>query len=498
MVRRATINDLRDHEKGDGVGDGVIDPMSHQETTLQPEHFEPSFLLEPDVTVALMLHGAEVSIPWFSEELQKRAIAGVTDYLRFGEGCSWDVNQAFRIQHTIRFRPRSKYPIDAVVQMRGWLDVWLEFYVLKGDEECVDRVKALQTTFRYLTSAHSTRKRGGSAGVQSRVTQAEDEEPNKHTDADVAEAANKRSFTTSNTKNSHFDQENSPKIVIATQKPTATPEIRRNKIRENKDTNSKGVSQESSSMPAKSQKPVLGTRVQDTCQLASNSSETLCPAPKKATRKSSRLRVQEAEPQQVKTPVSEIMGGKYETHCFVMRNGVLRNVEDESENSCAKDCRFNTDASDRVHLGDASMESSNTLEQPVISPFLGYSTPTSIQRGPQLSKATPNPISRGRTAVSPSNRAVPEPTPTSRFFILQDPFGKMHTIPLDQHWRIYLETLVQLECYRHDIEKAELITNHCYDLFNSQGFKLTTNLLETDIEQGDCVRMCFWESSAAP
>ena len=61
----------------------------------------------------------------------------------------------------------------------------------------------------------------------------------------------------------------------------------------------------------------------------------------------------------------------------------------------------------------------------------------------------------------------------------------------------YIEALVQLECCPHALDKAELITHHRYDLFNSQGFKLTADLLETDIEQWEYVRMRFREPSAA-
>ena len=372
------------------------------------------------------MHGAEISIPWFSSELQKCAIAGVTKYFRFGEGRSWDVNQAFQIQHTIRFRPISTHPVDAIVQMRGWLDAWLDFYLLKGDRKYVDRIQALQATFGHLTSAHINRRRRASAEVQSLVAQANKGEMDEHTDVEVA---SKRSSADTVTKPSQFHKENSPDIVINTHKSNATPETLRNEFRENEDTDSIRISQGLSEMVAESQKPALLSRPQDFGQLASDSAEFSCPAPKTTARKISMLQAREAEQQQHrKTPLPDIKRGNHENLSLVMRNGVPRNFDESGKNS-AKDHRFNAEANPRVNQGEISTEVST-------SPFFGDSTPTMNQREAQLSEATSNAISKTQTAVNPSQRAVLEPEPFSKFFILEDPFGKMHTISLDQHWRI--------------------------------------------------------------
>ena len=379
------------------------------------------------------MHGSEVSIPWFSTELQNRAIAGVTDYFRFGEGHSWDANQAFRIHHTIRFRPISKHPVDAVVQMRGWLDVWLEFYVLKGDEECVDRIKALQATFRSLTSARFRRSRRESAGVQSLVVQANEEELDENTDAEVA---SKHPSGDIATKTSQVHKENSHDIVNNTQNSAATHEIHRNELRENEDTDSTRISQRVSKMVAESQKPALPSRIQDSCQSARDSAETSRPALKATRRKASMLQAHKAEYQQIETPIPEIKRGKYETLFLGMRNGVVHNMEDEPGNNSVQDRQPNNSASANVNLGDFSTEVSIEVEQPVTSQFLGDSTPTIVQREGQILEATRNVTSRTQTAVNPSQQTVSEPRSYSKFFNLQDPFGKMHTIPLDQHWRI--------------------------------------------------------------
>lgn len=260
------------------------------------------------------------------------------------------------------------------------------------------------------------------------MAQANDEELDEHTDAEVA---SKRSSADTATKSSESHNENSPDIVSNAQKSAATPEIHRNELRENEDTGSTRISQGVSKVVAESQKPALPSRSQDSCQSARDSAETSRPALKTTTRKVSMLQARGAEHQQIETPVPEIKRGKYETLCLVMKNGVLREMEDEPGNNSAQDCQFNNDASARVILGDLSTEVSNAVEQPVTSPFLGDSTPTIIQRENQLLEATPNVISRTRTAVNPSQQTVPKPKSSSKFFILQDPFGKTHTIPLD-------------------------------------------------------------------
>ena len=83
-------------------------------------------------------------IPWFSDGLQNRAVTAVMDYLENDNGRTITTEQALRICYKIRCRPRSTHPVDALTQMRSWLEAWHDFYTFKNDKTCINKIEELQ------------------------------------------------------------------------------------------------------------------------------------------------------------------------------------------------------------------------------------------------------------------------------------------------------------------------------------------------------------------
>lgn len=91
-------------------------------------------------------------IPWFSDGLQNRAVTAVMDYLEHDNGRTITTEQTLHIYYTIRVRPGSAHPMDALRQMRGWLEAWHNFYSLKKDKTCIDKIEELQAIVQYVTN----------------------------------------------------------------------------------------------------------------------------------------------------------------------------------------------------------------------------------------------------------------------------------------------------------------------------------------------------------
>ena len=74
------------------------------------------------------------------------------DYLENDNGRTIATEQTLHIYYTIRFRPRPAHPMEALRQMCGWLEAWHNFYSLKKDKTCMDKIEELQAIVQYVTN----------------------------------------------------------------------------------------------------------------------------------------------------------------------------------------------------------------------------------------------------------------------------------------------------------------------------------------------------------
>lgn len=98
-----------------------------------------------------VVQGKIKELPWFTHELQQEAVNNIHEYLRKDKNRIFSREDVWRVKTLLRPRPLPDTSRDAVVQMRGWLEVWVEFYTKVGDEAKVQKVKELQAPLVYET-----------------------------------------------------------------------------------------------------------------------------------------------------------------------------------------------------------------------------------------------------------------------------------------------------------------------------------------------------------
>ena len=118
------------------------------------------------------MQGKIKKVPWFTDELQQKAVNSIHEYLRVDNNRTFSKGDVGRLKKGMEPRPLADSSRDAVVQMREWLDVWIEFYTQVGDEAKVQKVIELQAPLVYQASEDTgPSHRSNNNGVRSAARQ---------------------------------------------------------------------------------------------------------------------------------------------------------------------------------------------------------------------------------------------------------------------------------------------------------------------------------------
>ena len=146
-ARSAPKKQTTDHESAQEIpfpliSDGVVE----LESTFSLKDLRAQSLL---TKASDIVQGRIKRVPWFTDELQKQAVSSIHEYLDNDNNRSFSKDDVSRVKKFLKPCPLADTSRDAVVQMRGWLEVWIEFYTKVGDEAKVQKIKELQSPLIY-------------------------------------------------------------------------------------------------------------------------------------------------------------------------------------------------------------------------------------------------------------------------------------------------------------------------------------------------------------
>ncbi|KAG7006077.1 hypothetical protein G7Y79_00016g040620 [Physcia stellaris] len=469
------FNTLKEVRREKGTERTVSVPELNRREPPDKASMELPFLLEPDTLVTLMLFDNERFIPWFSDGLQNRAVTAVMDYLQHDNGRTFTTEQTLHIYYALRLKPRSAHPVDALTEMRGWLEAWHDFYRLKNDRTCINKIEELQAIVECGTNPTI---------IVNKRKEASNQLPGaimgrglnfNHSGSEIA------STDTLMANGCGFEPQIQQKVAAHafedTHSPVSALNLQDTGMRAKRDmrqaiaTIHDGDSQ--SGIPS-----LKAPNVTDTLNGFLGKApcrESGVPLPRAAHPGSlvsrglidrSRVNLGEVAQEISLDTSSSLQHARVSGDRPLNGNGMSAGWE-SSDLFADMGHGRNQDLTDqRDRLGIAMRARTNSQHVAVVT----------------------SGVSNTQRAATRFQDMCPLPP---GYINLEDPFGNIHKIGVDQQLQCVIEGLVATECCRSDPKKVRLVTNQRYELYTLAGSTLKPCIRIADIMSGDFVKMCF-------